>query len=112
MPPESVRSFSQITAKALLYLPEGSIKHRLILSGERKHELKDSLGESTQILRELLSEGRASQISVDGGDGGRVGVEQVVEGPIGFIQSTTSENIFAEDLSRMYQVWLAPTDAD
>ena len=112
MPPESVRTFSQITAKALLYLPEGSIKHRLLLAGERAHETKDSLGESTQILRELLSEGRASQFSVDGGDGGRVGVERVVEGPIGFIQSTTSENIFAEDLSRMYQVWLAPTDAD
>ena len=112
IPPESVRSFSQITAKALLYLPEGSIKHRLIIAGERTHEAKDSLGEGTQILRELLSEGRASQFSVDGGDGGRVGVERVVEGPIGFIQSTTSENIFAEDLSRMYQVWLAPTDAD
>lgn len=112
MPSEAVRTFSQITAKALLYLPVGAIKHRLIIAGERTHEAKDSLGESTQILRELLSEGRASQFSVDGGDGGRIGVERVVEGPIGFIQSTTSDHIFAEDLSRMYQVWLAPTDTD
>ena len=112
MPPEAVRTFSQITAKALLYLPPGSIKHRLIIAGERTHETKDSLGEGTQIMRELLSEGRATQFSVDGGEGGRVGVERVVEGPIGFIQSTTSEHIFAEDLSRMYPVWLAPTDDD
>ena len=95
MPPEAVRSFAQITSKALLYLPPGSIKHRLIIAGERTHEAKDSLGETTQILRELLSEGRASQCGVDGGDGGRVGVERVVEGPIGFIQSTTSDHIFA-----------------
>ena len=112
MPSESVRTYSQITSKALLYLPTGSLKHRLIISGERVHETKDSLGESTQILRELLSEGRASQFSVDGGDGGRVGVERVVEGPISFIQSTTSDHVFAEDLSRMYQVWIAPTDVD
>ena len=112
MPPEAVRIFAQITSKALLYLPPGSIKHRVIIAGERTHEARDSLGETTQILRELLSEGRATQCGVDGGDGGRVGVERVVEGPIGFIQSTTSDHIFAEDLSRMHQVWLAPTNDD
>lgn len=112
MPSESVRIYSQITAKALLYLPPGSVKHRLICAGERVHEAKDSQGESTQILRQLLSEGKASQRTVDAGDAGRKGADLVVDGPISYIQSTTAEYVFDEDLSRMYQVWIAPTDSD
>jgi hypothetical protein len=82
-------------------------KHKVLISGERKHSQSDEAKDATAILRQLLSEKRINRtISVWDKEASKwrtVLVER--DGPIAYAESTTSPSIFAEDLNRMLQIY-------
>ncbi|HMF14025.1 MAG TPA: hypothetical protein VKE94_17030, partial [Gemmataceae bacterium] len=100
MPPESVLVATQITPQALFHMPPDSLRHKLIIAGERSRGKDDEVAEATRALREMISSGRLSKLMPVklGGELQTVLIEQ--EGPIAFAESTTMSKVFAEDENR------------
>jgi hypothetical protein len=100
MPPESVIRATQMTPQALFYTPKGSLRHKLIVAGERSRNEEDDAAEATRALREMISAGRLSKmLPMKRGDTMEtVLIEQ--EGPIAYVESTTLGEVFAEDENR------------
>lgn len=99
-PPETVLTPTQITPKALFYMPSGSLRHRFVAAGERSRLENDDTAEATRALREMQSSGKLSMLltaKVDGQMQTKV-IEQ--DGPIAYIESTTLSKIFDEDANR------------
>ncbi|MBI1302796.1 MAG: hypothetical protein GC172_03280 [Phycisphaera sp.] len=107
MPPELVLRLSSMSPKALAYLGENSIEYRFVLLGERAHEEAGASGHATLLMRELISNNAITHQTVAGGDAGARGLRLHVRGPASVFQSTTSTNVFAEDLSRSLVLQLA-----
>jgi hypothetical protein len=100
IPPEAVVRATQITPQALFYMEKGSLRHKLIVAGERSRNEQDDAAEATRALREMISAGRLSKmLPMKRGDTMEtVLIEQ--EGPIAFVESTTLGEVFAEDENR------------
>jgi hypothetical protein len=100
MPPEAVIFATQMTPQSLFHMKPGSLRHRLIVAGERSRSQEDEAAEATRALREMLSAGRLSKLIPlkQGNVIGTVLIEQ--EGPIAFVESTTQGEVFAEDENR------------
>jgi hypothetical protein len=99
-PPEAVVLATQMTPQALFHARPGSLSHRWVVAGERSRLENDDQAESTRALREMLSGGRLTKMmpcKVDG-EIQTVTIEQ--EGPIAFVESTTSARVFEEDANR------------
>jgi len=99
-PPEAVILATQMTPQALFHARPGSLSHRWVVAGERSRLENDDRAESTRALREMLSGGRLTKMmpcKVDG-EIQTVTIEQ--EGPIAFVESTTSARVFEEDANR------------
>ncbi len=104
MPDEDVISATDITDQAFYYLPQGSLKHKLVVLAERKHadyERDPTAANSTLALREMLSSGELKKlVTLKRGDGlETVTIRQ--EGPIAYLETTTMEQIFDEDATRL-----------
>ncbi len=100
MPPESVITATQISPQALFYMKKGSLRHKLVVAGERSRNQEDEAADATRALREMLTAGRLSKLlAVKMGD--RMETQLVEqEGPISYLESTTLGEVFAEDENR------------
>jgi hypothetical protein len=102
VPSEAYEMYSGMSEKALLYLKDLDLKHRMLVIGEAAG-LAD--GQGRAFLRQLLSEGHVRYATVQSTDGGMVGEElDHLEGPTGLIMTTTAPGLHPEDESRMISV--------
>jgi hypothetical protein len=100
-PPEAVIHATQMTPQALFHMPDGSLKHKWIVAGERSRREDDDQAEATRALREMQSSGRLVKMMPVKGQGGVIETKQIVqEGPIAFIESTSLAKVFDEDENR------------
>lgn len=98
-PPEEVVSFTTLTEKALIYLPD-SLSHKILSMGEAANDDEKSLQDS--ILRQFMSDGRLEHLVTEGGKGTAfVGKKIVKEGPITFLVTTTRNFLHPENETRM-----------
>jgi hypothetical protein len=83
-------------------------RHKLFLAGERKHSQDDAAKDAGALLRQLLSEKRVNRgVSIWEPETKSWHTEIVDrEGPIAYAESTTCGSVFAEDLSRMLQIYV------
>ena len=99
-PSESKIVCSAMTPQALYHMPQGMLRHKFVVAGERSRLENDDRAEATRALREMLSGGKLSKL-MPGKDGSEI-VTTLIEqdGPIAFVESTTLNDIFNEDLNR------------
>jgi len=99
-PPEAVVHATQMTPQALFHARPGSLSHRWVVAGERSRLENDDKAEATRAMREMLSAGRLTKMMPMkvGAEIETVTIEQ--EGPIAFVESTTSARVFEEDANR------------
>ena len=104
MPDEDLFAATDITDQALYYLPKGFLKNKLVSLAERKHadyERDAAAANSTLALREMLSEGELTKVVTLHGDNGPETVIITQEGPIAYLETTTMDQIFDEDATRL-----------
>jgi hypothetical protein len=100
-PKEAIWNPSQISPKALFYIPRGFLKNRFVVCGERSRDQAPEAAEGTRALREMLSEGRLSKAYVEKGPAGQLETRLIEqEGPISFAETTTLSKVFDEDANR------------
>jgi hypothetical protein len=99
-PPEAVIHATQMTPQALFHARPGSLSHRWVVAGERSRVENDDRAEATRALREMLSGGRLTKMMPAKVDGEIQTVTIEQEGPIAFVESTTSARVFEEDANR------------
>ena len=99
-PPEAVVLATQMTPQALFHARPGSLSHRWVVAGERSRLENDDRAEATRALREMLSGGRLTKMMPTKVDGEIQTVTIEQEGPIAFVESTTSARVFEEDANR------------
>jgi hypothetical protein len=100
MPPESVLQATSITPQALFHMPAGSLRHKLIVAGERSRKEDAEVAEATRALREMISSGRLSKLMPVKMFNELVTVLIEQDGPIAYLESTTMAKVFAEDENR------------
>lgn len=104
MPPEAVINATELTPNALYYLPPGSLIHKLVCVGERKHSNAGQEADNanaTLPLREMMSRGRLDKYVTMRTDDGMATRHIVQEGPIAYLETTTMQHIFEEDETRL-----------
>ena len=105
VPPEDVLQATSITPSALYYMPPGSLKHMLVVVGERAHTNPGDQAETanaTTAMREMQSRGRLDKLVTMKSDDGGMRTQHITqEGPIAYIDTTTQQEIFEEDATRM-----------
>jgi hypothetical protein len=89
-----------MTPQALFHARPGSLSHRWVVAGERSRLENDDKAEATRALREMLSAGRLTKMMPAKVDGEIQTVTIEQEGPIAFVESTTSARVFEEDANR------------
>jgi hypothetical protein len=99
-PPEAVVLATTMTPQALFHARPGSLSHRWVVAGERSRIENDDKAEATRALREMLSAGRLTKMMPAKVDGEIQTVTIEQEGPIAFVESTTSARVFEEDANR------------
>lgn len=100
-PPEEKVVAQQMTPQSLYYLPNGALRHKFVVCGERSRVEDDSTAEATRALREMISAGVLRKLIPIKGTDGRMSTECIEsEGPIAFVESTTLGQIFDEDRNR------------
>ncbi len=104
VPPEEILKATDISDQALYYLRHGSLRHKLVVSAERKHgdsRMEDAMANSTLALREMMSSGELTKV-VTVTDTGQP-ITRIIRqpGPIAFLQTTCQEQIFSEDETRL-----------
>lgn len=112
-PDEAVLQAHRITPRALEHMPDGSLKHRFVMAGERSRKQDDETAEATRALREMISEGRLSLLTTVRDSNGNHHSETISqEGPIAYIESTTLgiEEVFNEDRTRF--ILLCPDESE
>jgi phage/plasmid primase-like uncharacterized protein len=106
MPPESVYSFTSLSEKALLYLPDdGNLAHKILVMAEAP---KDEQQQQFQLmmLRELMSRGVLEYPVVQKTEHGFETVTKRVEGPVAFLLSTTKIEVDQENETRLLSLEL------
>jgi hypothetical protein len=96
------------THASLFNGPENEFEHKILITGERRHNDDPA---TNHYIRQLISDKETSRRkSIGGEDGkGRWGVEPGKrKGPVAYAESTTQGSIFKEDRTRMVELY---TDA-
>jgi len=105
MPPEAIVQAHDFSDQALYYLPSGSLKHRVIISGERvnEHRSKEGFAEdNTKAFREMVASGILRKAVTVTSKGERPKTEMIEQlGPISYLESSTAANIHDEDSTRL-----------
>ena len=105
MPPEQTILATNITPNALYYKPTGSLRYKLVVVGERTHASAGDQAEAanaTLALREMLSRGRLDKYVPMRAEDGSIQTQRITQqGPISYIDTTTQQEIFEEDSTRM-----------
>jgi hypothetical protein len=106
-PENAIVHFLAFTNASLFNSAEDCFKHKILITGERKHSTDEATHDANAMLRQLLSEKKIDrQVSVPGGKDGRwVTERQVRPGPVAYAESTTAGSIFEEDLNRMLELY-------
>ena len=104
MPSEDVVQAHDFTDQVFYYMPEGSLRHKVVISGERLHERCGKDGEvqdNSKAFREMVGSGYLRK-AVTIKDGGQL-KSKIIEqpGPIAYIESTTATAIHDEDATRL-----------
>lgn len=104
MPPEEVVQAHDFTDQVFYYMDEGSLKHKVVISGERLHEHRGKDGEAqdnTKAFREMVGSGylrKAVTVKI----GGKLTSKIIQQpGPIAYVESTTATTIHDEDATRL-----------
>jgi hypothetical protein len=92
-------------------MPPGSLRHRFVVGGERSRGQDDETADRTRALRDLLSDGVLDKwVTLNlGGELRTVHLHQ--QGPIAFVESTTLNDVFAEDENRCLQLRIDESEA-
>jgi len=105
MPPEAVVQAHDFSDQALYYLPNGSLIHKVVISGERvnEHRSKDGYAEdNTKAFREMVASGILRKAVTVTGKGKKPQTEMIEQpGPISYLESSTAANIHDEDSTRL-----------
>lgn len=114
MPPEAIIQAHEMSDKALYFMREGSLKHKVIVSGERVHNRHGKEGQAednSKAFREMTASGALSKEVVvkDGKTGEFVTRHIEQEGPIAYIESTTATQLFDEDSTRVLRLTMNET---
>jgi hypothetical protein len=102
-PPEDVVLYSRISAQALYYLPKDFLKRKLLILEERV-----GAEGADYSIRTLQSRRRLSQATVEkNAETGRMFTRHYeVEGPIAYLETTTSSRINHENATRCFEIHL------
>jgi len=100
-PPEELESVSDLSAQALYYYGKENLKHRFIVIGE-----KEGSEGSDYPLRELITKKSITKaIPMKDNVTGQIKTVTIkVEGPISFVETTTSGDINPENLNRCFVI--------
>lgn len=105
MPPEALVSAHDFTDQALYYMPEGGLKHKTVIAGEREQEFgsKDGRAESnSKAFREMVGDGVLRKcVTCKGEDGKMTTILIEQPGPIAYLESTTATTLHDEDATRL-----------
>lgn len=105
IPPEALVQAHDFSDQALFYLPNGSLIHRVVISGERVHEHRSKEGyaeDNTKAFREMVASGELRKyVTIKGSDGRPKTVTIYQPGPISYLESTTATSIHDEDSTRL-----------
>jgi len=105
MPPEAVIQAHDFTEQSLYYLPAGSLRHKVVVSGERlqQYQGKDGHAEdNTKAFREMVGSGELRKAVTVKGPDGKPRTELIHQpGPIAYLESTTATTIHDEDFTRL-----------
>lgn len=104
MPPEEVVQAHDFTDQVFYYMEQGSLQHKVVISGERLHEHSGKDGEAqdnTKAFREMVGSGYLRK-AVTIKDGEQL-TSKIIEqpGPIAYIESTTATTVRDEDATRL-----------
>lgn len=101
MPPEAVKFFSRVTPKALYYMPEGALVHKLVIMAER-----EGVGDSDYSIRTLQSEKQlVLEVPIkDELTSDFQTVKKTVRGPIAYVETTTRDWLNPENISRCFVI--------
>ena len=102
-PPEEVVGYARLSAQALLYMKKDFLKHRLLILEERV-----GAEQADYSIRVLQSKQRLSQATVvkDPTTGRMRTRHYEVEGPIAYLETTTSSRINHENATRCFELHL------
>jgi phage/plasmid primase-like uncharacterized protein len=100
MPPESVITFTALSDKALIYMPE-QLSHKILSMGEAMDEKESAFVD--YMIRELISSGKISYpvTQKDPVTNEMVTVTIVKEGPVTFLVTTTKNKLHPENETRL-----------
>lgn len=105
IPPEAVVQAHDFSEQALYYLPQGSLKHKVVIAGERLHKKGSKSGQArdnSKAFREMVGSGVLRKaVTVKGADGKFITEMITQEGPIAYLESTTATTINDEDATRL-----------
>ena len=96
LPREHVVDSMIMSPKSLYRMDRGRIKHKFLFMGERSRQEGAEIEDATRAIRELRSRGRLTATVIKDGEL----VSFNVEGPVASIETTTKEELFAEDVNR------------
>ena len=100
MPPESVFRFTSVSEKALIYVKENDLKHKILIMAEAPKDEKQQQFQDL-LLRELMSAGRLDYpVPVKEGDRYET-ITIKIEGPVAFWVSTTKATLNPENETRL-----------
>jgi hypothetical protein len=108
LPTEVKIEAMETTTAAWFNTPEDYWRHKVFLAGEKKHSTDPSARDAGAMLRQMISQGRVNRlVSVyDPATKGWVSKPIQREGPIAYAGSSTSEDVFPDDQSRVLQLYV------
>src|SRR5262249_39947901 len=83
-PPETVILATQMTPQALFHMPQGGLRNRWVVAGERSRKEDDDAAEATRALREMQASGRLCKLMPVKVGGEIVTMQIEQQGPIAF----------------------------
>jgi hypothetical protein len=108
IPPQGKVMAHDFSPKVMSHMPEGSLKHRVVISGERVHNKYGKEGQTEdhgKPFREMTASKFYRVAFVDRDDKGHFIVRHIEqEGPIAYIESTTATYIPDEDSTRLIKL--------
>jgi hypothetical protein len=104
--PAAVLVLTDMSEKALAYLPEGSLRHRIVIILEATPIQKDDHSTKAYFMRALMSEGEIIIVVTekDPKTGKFVAHERKQKGPTAFIVTTTATTLHAENETRALSI--------
>lgn len=102
LPPEWVRSITAMTRQAIFFSAEDAFKHKLVIIAEAP-----GAEGADYSVRTMQSEGKTTLLVPQKGEDGKIHTDELtVEGPTGFIVTTTRAHLHAENETRTVDLFL------